>query len=172
MDNENENQVMTRENAIAELNRITKYFGFNISMEVVEQKMTVEMNNMPVHIQQERVDADVFITKIMSGKIKFDDDINKLVLTLNEPITTDTGTTSEICFGKVTMATVKSIKWTNDKNKTQSVQLKEINFGTMDDKRADAVLMAMSGISDHEIFSNLEITDMLDLKFIGAYYFN
>jgi hypothetical protein len=172
MDNEN---VLSRESAIAELNRITKYFGFNISMEVVEQKMTVEMNNMPVHIQQERVDADVFISKIMSGKISFNDDTNKIVLKLNEPVMTGGDqaiVTEEISFGKVTMATVKSIKWTNDKNKTQSVQLKEINFGTMDDIKAERVIMAMSGISNDEIFSNLEVGDMQDLKFIAGYFFN
>lgn len=169
---DNENNVLSRESATAELNRIIKYFGFNISQEIVEQKMTIDMNDMPIHIQQERVDADVFINKIMTGKIKFDDDINKLILTLNEPIKTNTGSTSELAFGKVTMATVKSIKWSNEKGKTQSVQLKEINFATMDNKKTDAVLMAMTGVSDAEIFSNLEILDYQDLKFVGGYFFN
>lgn len=165
---------LSRENAVNEFNRIVEEFNFSISTDTKERIVTMKINNIDMETTQEMAEADYFISKIMAGKIKFDEDRKKIIVSLSSPVEIgdESPVVTELAFGKFTRATQKAIRVENEKGKRVPVQLNEINFGTMEDKKADAVLMAMTGTSDIRVLNGLEIQDYNDLKMVGGYFFS
>ena len=166
---------LAKEAATAEFNRIVECFNFSISTEAKEKLITMKVNNIDMQTSQELNDADFFIQKIMSGRIKFDEDNKKIIYVLSDPIVTGNNNetlTNELKFGKFTRVIQKSIRIENEKGKRVPINLNEINFGTMNDSKCDAVLMAMTGISEIEIFNNMDVQAISDLKMIGGYFFS
>lgn len=165
---------LSRENAVNEFNRIVEEFNFSISTDTKERIVTMKINNIDMETTQEMAEADYFILKIMAGKIKYDEDRKKIVVSLSSPVEIgdESPVITEMAFGKFTRATQKAIRVENNKGKRVPVQLNEINFGTMEDKKADAVLMAMTGTSDIRVLNGLEIQDYNDLKMVGGYFFS
>lgn len=165
---------LAKEAATAEFNRIVEHFGFTISTEVKDRVVTMNINNVDMVTRQEMADADAFISRIMDGKIRFDEERKQIVYKLPDPITTGEGgsiKTEEFRFGKFTRAMQKSIRYTDENGKEKPVQLREINFGTMDDAMADAVIMGMAGISDPSIINKLDIPEYNDIRMLCGYFF-
>jgi len=166
---------LSKESATAEFNKMVEEFNFSISTEVKERIVTMKVNNVDMQSSSEMADADAFIDKIMTGRIRFDEDKKKIVVVLKDPVYTGNDNsirTDEISFGKFTRVTQKSIKWENEKGKRVPVSLNEINFGTMPDEMADAVLQAMTGISDIRILQEIDIPTYNDLRMVAGYFFS
>lgn len=166
---------LSRESAFNEFNNIVEHFNFTISTEVKEKIVSMNINNIDMTTTQEGAEADYFIQKIMSGKIKFDEDSKKIVVNLNDPIKTGNAgeeeVTSSVSFGKITMATIRMISY-EEKGKKKRVNLKDINFALMDDVKSVAVLKGMTGISQDAVFMNMQPQDFNDLKMVGGYFFS
>lgn len=165
---------LSLENASKEFDRIVEAFGFNISTEARERIVKMKINSIDMETSQELSDADAMVQKIREGRIKFDEEKTEIVYVLPHPIKTGEGgavSTPEIRFGEFTRAKQKAVKAQNAKGNSERVQLNEMNFGTMDDDKQDAVLMAMTGISDYEILNKLTITAFNDLRMIAGYFF-
>ena len=172
--NEKKKNKLSRESAIAEFNQIVEEFNFSISTETKEKIINMKVNNIDMSTSQESAEADIFISKIMAGRIKFDAEEKKIVLVLKDPIKTgaDNETvTHDFRFGKFTRAMQMGIH-AEEKGKKVRVTLNEINFRTMSDAKANAVLMAMTGISSLEILNKLSIQEFNDLSMIGGYFFS
>lgn len=175
MAREDRKNKLAKEAATAEFNRICEEFNFNISTEAKERVISMKINNIDMTTNQELADADAFISKIMAGRIKFDEEKKQIVYVLQEPILTGADKsikTTEFRFRKFTRSMQKSTKVENEKGKMVPVQLKEINFATMDDDKADAVMMSMTGISDVAIINGLEIQEYNDMRMIAGYFFS
>jgi len=153
---------LTKENATLEFNRIVEAFNFNISTEAKKRLVTMDINGISMSTNQELIEADSFIQKIMTGRIKFDDDNTEIVYTPAAPIKTEAETITEIRFGK----------FTRGKQKACKVPLNRCNFTTMTDEEQDSVIMAMTGISDAAILNALEIPEYNDLRMIAGNFFN
>lgn len=156
---------LAKEAATAEFDRIVEAFNFNISTEAKERVMTMNINNIDMTTSSELVEADSFIQKIMMGRIKFDEENCEIVYVLPEPMKTGENgavVTREFRFGKFTRA----------KQKASKVKLNECNFATLDDEKQDALLMAMTGISDSSILGELDIPEFNDLRMVANYFFN
>lgn len=166
---------LSKENAFKEFNKIVEKFNFSISTEVKEKIISMNVNNIDMTTTQEGAEADYFIQKIMSGKIYLDEESGKIAINLNDPITVGEGENATavktMFFGKITMATIKMIKYT-EKGKQKRVNLKDINFPLMDDNKAIAVLKGMTGISDDRVFNELQPQDYNDLRMVGGYFFS
>lgn len=164
--------VLSKENAIEEFNKIVEEFNFNISTETKENIVKMRVNNIDMSTSQESAEADSFISKIMAGRIKFDEEKKKIVLVLNDLIeATDGSIVDSVSFGKFTRAMQMGIK-AEERGKTVRVTLNEINFRTMSDAKCNAVLMAMTGISDPKILISMEIQEFNDLTMIAGYFFS
>ena len=164
--------VLSKENAIAEFNKIVEEFNFNISTETKEKIVNMRINNIDMSTSQESAEADAFIGKIMAGRIKYDEESKKIVLVLNDLIESSDGKIIEdVRFGKFTRAMQMGIK-AQEKGKTVRVTLNEINFRTMSDAKCNAVLMAMTGISDPKVINSMEIQEFNDLTMIAGYFFS
>jgi hypothetical protein len=153
---------LTKENATAEFNQIVEAFNFNISTEVKKRLVTMDINGISMSVNQELVDADSFIQKIMIGRIRFDEEAKQIVYALQNPITIGEETLSEFRFSRFTRALQKATK----------VPLNKCNFGTMEDKDQDAVLMGMLGQSDERFLNALTIQEYNDIRMIAGYFFN
>jgi hypothetical protein len=155
---------MAKEAATAEFESIVDCFGFNVSMESTKRVVNMDMNNIPMQIEQEIYDADAFVTKIMKGIISFDEESEEIIYHLRKPITTVEGgtTTTEFRFGQFTRA----------KQMSSGVPLTKCNFGTLPDKDQNKLIMALTGVSDNEILNKLSTAQFNDLRMIGNYYFS
>lgn len=155
---------MAKEAATAEFENIIECFGFNVSMESTKRVVSMDINNIPMQIEQEVIDADAFVTKIMKGIISFDEEKEEIVYHLRKPITTTEGgaITNEFRFGQFTRA----------KQMASGVPLVKCNFGTLPDKDQNKLIMAMTGISDKEILNKLSTSQFSDLRMLGGYYFS
>jgi len=156
---------LSKENATGEFHRICDYFNFNISTEVKTRTITMDMNNIPMAIQQDIVDADAFINKIVSGKIEFDEDRKEIVYKLNDPILTGENkeiSTKEFRFGKFNRA----------KQMGSGIPLNKCNFASLDDQDQNKLIAAMTCTSDLDIINQLDLPDFNDLRMIGGYFFN
>lgn len=166
--------VLSKPNAIKEFDKIVEEFNFNISTETKEKIINMRVNNIDMSTSSESAEADSFISKIMAGRIKYDEENKKIVLVLKNPIVTGENKdiiTNDIRFGKFTRAMQMGIK-AEDKGKSKRVNLNEINFATMDDPKVNAVIMAMTGLSSIEVLMQTELQEFNDLKMIGQYYLN
>ena len=156
---------MAKENALAEFEKIIDAFGFNVSMESTNRIVSMDINNIPMQIQQEIVDSDAFVQKIMKGVIEFDAENTEIVYKLKNVISTgDAGVnkTSEFRFGMFTRA----------KQLGAGVPLNKCNFSTLDDADQTKLLMALTSVSDEEIFNSLSIPQYNDLRMVAGYFFN
>lgn len=156
---------MARENATAEFEKIVDAFNFSISTETKERIVKMDLNNIPMQFAQDVVEADAFIGKIMTGRIKFDAEKCEIVYELKTPIFTGEENkvrTNEFRYGKFNRA----------KQMASGVPLNKCNFATLPDKDQNKLLMAMTGISDDKILMALDIPDFSDLRMIGGYFFN
>lgn len=161
---------LSKENAIREFDQIMEAFGFNISTETKERILTMKINSIEMQTSQELNEADSVIMRIMEGIISFDPESTEIIYKLKKPISTGENSeikTSEIRFGQFTRAKQKSIS--SGKN-GEKISLNQINFSTMADEQQDAVLMAMTGISDCAILNGLSITQYNDLRMIAGYF--
>lgn len=157
---------LSKENALLEFQKMIDCFGFDVSPESTKRvvSMTMEINNLPMSIQQEVADSDAMLQKIMAGAIFFDSENEQIVYTLKRPIKTGQNgefSTSEFRFGQFTRA----------KQKATQVPLNQCNFATLDDMKQDALLMAMTGVSDEEILNSLTTGQYNDLRMIAKYFF-
>lgn len=156
---------LTKENATAEFNRIVEAFGFNISTETKERLITMDVNNLKMQMTQELVEADSFISKIMEGKIEFENEKLEIIYKLKTPVKTgENGAVivSEFRFGKFTRA--KQIQ--------SKIPLNKCNFALLEDEDQLKLLQAMTGESNTEAFNALSIPEFNDLRMIGGYFFN
>ena len=155
-------QVLTKENAAKVFEKIVDAFNFNVSTEVKEKIFRANVANVDMQFVNEVNEADAFVSKIMSGKIEFDDEKNQIAYILNRAIKTDDGIVhSDIRFGRFTRAMQKNCK----------VTLEKCNFATMKDDERDSVLCAMTG-NTVELLNELDITEFSDLCMIGGYFFS
>ena len=154
---------MAKEAATAEFEQIVECFGFNISIESTNRVVSMNINNIPMQIEQEIIDADAVVTKIMKGIISFDSGTEEIVYHLRKPITTVEGgtVTNEFRFGQFTRA----------KQMSSGVPLTKCNFGTLPDEDQNKLLMALTGISDEEILNKLSTSQFSDLRMVGSYFF-
>lgn len=156
---------LAKDAATSEFNNIVEAFNFNISTEAKERIVKMKINSIDMETSSELVEADSFIQKIMTGKIKFDEERTEIVYTPKNPIITgenDEIITPEFRFGKFTRA----------KQIASKVPLNKCNFATLEDDKQNSLLMALTGISDDGILNSLEIQDFNDLRMIGGYFFN
>lgn len=157
---------MSKENALAEFQEMIDCFGFDVSPESTKRvvNMTMEINNLPMSIQQEVADSDAMVQRIMSGAVSFDAENEEIVYKLKKPIKTgsdDATITNEFRFGQFTRA----------KQKATKVPLNQCNFATLDDDKQDDLLMAMTGVSEQAIFNSLTTAQFNDLRMIAKYFF-
>lgn len=156
---------LAKEAATTEFGKIVDCFGFNVSNEAKTQTVKMEVNNLPMEIQQEITDSKAFIDKIMSGRISFDEEKEEIVYHLRKSIRTGEDKsviTEEFRFSHFTRA----------KQKASKIPLTKCNFSTLGDDEQDTLIQAMTGVSDDAILSELETTQFSDLRMIGAYFFN
>lgn len=161
---EEKKMKMAKEAATAEFEKIIDTFGFNVSMESTKRVVSMDINNIPMQIQQEVVEADSFVQKIMKGIISFDEEKEQIVYKLKKPVETAAGQniTTELRFGQFTRA----------KQITSGVALVKCNFGTLPDEDQNKLLMAMTGISDAEILNKISTAQFNDLRMVGGYFFS
>jgi hypothetical protein len=164
---------LSKKSAIAEFETMREEFNFNISTETKDKVIKMRVNNIDMSTSQESAEADTFISKIMEGKIKYDGDSKKIIYVLNDPIITGNDgetITTDFRFGKFTRATQMGIK-VKEQGKEVRVNLNEINFRTMSDPKCNAVLKAMTGVSDDSILNGIEVQDFNNLAMIAGYFF-
>ena len=156
---------MAKEAATAEFERMVDTFGFNVSMESTKRIVNMDVNNVPMSIEQEIVDADSFVQKIMKGIITFDEENEIITYHLKKEIKTGDGgavVTKKFEFGQFTRAMQLASK----------VPLTKCNFSTLPDEDQTNLLQAMTGVSDAAIFSALSIPQVNDLRMVGGYFLN
>ena len=164
MGKEEKKLKMAKEAATAEFEAIVDAFGFNVSMETTKRIVSMDINNIPMSIQQEIVDSAAVVEKIMKGVISFDEEKTEIVYKLkNEIKTGENGAvrTKEFRFGVFTRSSQLSC----------GVELNKCNFSTLPDQDQTKLLMALTGVSDEGIFGELSIPQYQDLKMVGAYFF-
>ncbi len=156
---------IAKENALAEFQKMVEYFGFNVSMEATKRVVSMDINNIPMQVQQDVVDTDAMVQKIMQGIISFDEDAGEIVYQLKKEIKTGQNnefSTKEFRFGQFTRA----------KQKATKIPLNQCNFSTLKDEDQDTLLMAMTGISDESILGKITTAQFNDLRMIASYFFN
>lgn len=159
------NWKLSKENATQEFNKIVEMFNFNISTEVKERIVKMNLNGIEMQTTAgaEMVQADSFIQKIMQGNIKLDEEKKQIVYVLRSPIQSgESEPIKEFRFGKFTRKMQLASK----------VKLNECNFAILDDEKQTDLLMAMTSVSDAKIFGELEIPEFNDLRMIAGYFFN
>lgn len=158
-------QKMTKVAATEEFKRIVDCFGFNVSEESTKRIVKMDLNNIPMEIQQEVVDSASIVEKIMKGIISFDEDNEVIVYKLNKEISTGEN-------GAIKTAEFKFGQFTRSSQKACGIPLNQCNFSTLEDTKQDVLLCALTGVSDVEIFGKLTTSQFNDLRMIGAYFFN
>lgn len=156
---------LSRENATAEFNRIVEAFNFNISSDLKENIVTMNLNGIEMQSKQsaEYIGADSFIQKIMQGKITFDEEKKQIVYHQGNIIKLgETDAIKEFRFGRFTRKMQLASK----------VPINKCNFQIMSDEEQTALLMAMTGVSDESVFGELDISEFNDLRMIAGYFFN
>lgn len=154
---------LAKEAATAEFERIVDAFGFNVSMESTKRIVNMDINNIPMSIQQEIVDSAAVVEKIMKGVISFDEEKTEIVYKLKTEIKTgENGAvkTKEFRFGI----------FTRSRQLSCGVELNKCNFSTLPDQDQTKLLMALTGVSDTQIFGALSIPQYNDLRMIGGYF--
>lgn len=164
MGKEEKKLKMAKEAATAEFERIVDAFGFNVSMESTKRIVNMDINNIPMSIQQEVVDSASVVEKIMKGVISFDEEKTEIVYKLkNEIKTGENGAvkTKEFRFGV----------FTRSRQLNSGVELNKCNFSTLPDKDQTKLLMALTGVSNEAIFGYLSVPEYNDLRMLGGYFF-
>ncbi len=163
MGKEEKKLKMAKEAATAEFERIVDAFGFNVSMESTKRIVNMDINNIPMSIQQEIVDSAAVVEKIMKGTISFDEEKTEIVYKLkNEIKTGENGAvrTKEFRFGV----------FTRNRQIACGVELNKCNFSTLPDGDQTKLLMSLTGVSDEGIFGELSVPQFNDLRMLGGYF--
>ncbi len=154
---------LAKESAVAEFEKIVDTFGFNVSMESTKRLVSMDVGDLSMQFEQEVIDADAFVTKMMKGVISFDEEKEEIVYKLRKEIVTSDGgqKTTEFRFGQFTRA----------KQQVSGVPLIRCNFGTMPDADQNKLIMAMTSVSNEEILNKLTTSQFNDLRMVAGYFF-
>jgi hypothetical protein len=158
---------LSKENAIAEFDRMVDAFNFTVSTEAKRQIVTANINGIDMKMDQELSGIDSFIQKMMIGRIRFDEENKEIVYDLMRNVKASASdeqpAIKEFRFREFSRGMQLSTK----------VPLsKFVGTAQLSDEEWTTVLRAMTGASNDGYFSAITLIEFTDLIMIARYFFS
>lgn len=152
---------ISQENAKKVFVEMCEAFGFTVPEEAKEQKIETKIGKLSATVINEIDTAKITIDKIASGAIEFkiEKDEPKIIYNLVRPAICDGVKVDKFVFGV----------WPLKKAKATGISLNELNAG-MEAEDLEIVLMSMTNLSDSDIFGELGLPVINDLRSIVNYF--